>query len=77
MWWSQTLRGRGVVDSTKLKINHISIICWNVRGLNNPDRWVDVDHVISNWNSFLVALLETKVHLENLDNIRISKLADW
>ena len=44
----------------------MSILAWNVRGLNGPKRWSDVFNVINNNRPAVVGLLETKIHKNNM-----------
>lgn len=53
------------------------IICWNTRGLNNPDKWIDIEHLLCKWKPLLITLLESKVNYDKLYGIQIYGVQRW
>ena len=48
---------------------NLRIVSWNVRGLNELDKWLRVRNLIRNWKADIVCLQETKLELINRDVI--------
>lgn len=71
------------LQSSQMIVNNISILCWNVRGLNCPDRRSAIRELISVTPCHIVCLQETE--LETIDPLtvthiggqRLSSFAHW
>lgn len=44
----------------------MTILCWDVKGANTPERWLDVSKVARASKCSFVALIKTKIHQSNL-----------
>lgn len=53
------------------------ILSWNVRGLNSPNKQVDVKKFIQHHSVGLVGLLETKVKASNLGSLYQRVFSGW
>lgn len=54
-----------------------NIGCWNIRGLNDPLKQVEVSNLIRNNNIKICGLVETLVQESNKDIIRNNILPSW
>lgn len=45
----------------------MSVICWNVRGLNNDICQLDLHNILAKYRSSIIALLENKFAKDNID----------
>ena len=54
-----------------------SLVCWNVRGINNTQKQLDVKKFLSMKNVGAVSLLETKVKAPNLGDLYHRVFAGW
>ena len=54
-----------------------NIIAWNVRGLNNPNKQEDIRIFLQKQEVGLVALLETKVKRENIEEVAKRLFGGW
>lgn len=55
----------------------MTILCWNVRGLNKPNKHDDFLAFLYKIKPGLVGLLETKVKAENVDRIYTKLFDGW
>ena len=54
-----------------------SIIAWNVRGLNNPNKQEDIRCFLQSQGVGLAGLVETKVKQENMDEVASRLFRGW
>jgi len=55
----------------------MSIVSWNIRGLNRPQKQEDVKVFLHQQNVALIGLLETKVKAEKIDSIGANIFGNW
>lgn len=55
----------------------MSIMSWNTRGLNNPQRWVDLTHFKNVHKLSVCGLLETRINIANMPNIKHKWGSEW
>ena len=54
-----------------------SIVGWNIRGLNWPNKQVDINIYLNLNKVGLVSLFETKVKVENVDKVATRVFPGW
>jgi len=55
----------------------VNIIAWNMGGLNNPNKQLDIKLFLSKHDVGLVGLMETKVKEENIDMVACNLFGGW
>lgn len=58
-------------------VDKIKMGCWNIRGLNDPLKQVEVSRLIRGNKLSLVGTVETHVHESNKDRIRNKIWPSW
>ena len=54
-----------------------NILAWNIRGLNSPKKQEDIRIFLQKQHVGLVALLETKVHKNNIEGVAQKLFRGW
>lgn len=54
-----------------------SLVTWNIRGLNDPNKQSEIKSLIRKKNLSMVNLIETKVSGNNIDQVRRRISASW
>ena len=54
-----------------------NICCWNVRGLNWPNKQEDIKLFLHTYHIGLIGMLETKVKLARVNKVASNLLAGW
>ena len=54
-----------------------SIVSWNIRGLNWPNKQVDVQFFLNNRHIGMIGLLETKVKEKNVNKVAGKTFPGW
>jgi exonuclease III len=49
---------------------NVKILFWNVRGLNDRDKWLQVRSLIKHWGADIICLQETKIELVSRSLVR-------
>ncbi|KAL0298154.1 UNVERIFIED_CONTAM: hypothetical protein Scaly_3071900 [Sesamum calycinum] len=55
----------------------IKVASWNVRGLNGADHQRAVEHLVREYQLSFIGLIETRVSLANVQNVRLNFLRNW
>lgn len=55
----------------------VNLLCWNIRGLNGPNKQKEVKLLCSKENIGLVGLLETKIKRNKIENVARSMFGGW
>ena len=53
------------------------LACWNVRGLNDPSKHVEVRNLTFDNKISCIGLIENKLSLDNIENICKSIWSNW
>jgi exonuclease III len=59
---------------------NLNLVSWNVRGLNNGDKRIQVCNLLHFWRADMVCLQETKLEVVNKDLVRSlwrCRYVDW
>lgn len=54
-----------------------NILCWNVRGMNAPNKQREVRLLCNKESTGLVALLKTKIKVDKVSQMANSMFGDW
>lgn len=55
----------------------VNLLCWNVRGLNGPNKQKEVKLICNNEKVGMIGLLETKIKINKFDQIASNMFGGW